>query len=88
MHNRRTIWAALTALKGMSIKNVYARELSYTPPLQKYINLRGLPNKIFCAHEPGAQGGLFDEKNTEGRKSRDNVPLKEHSNENDSIPLN
>jgi hypothetical protein len=74
--------------------------LSY-PTTKKYINLKGLPNKIFVndtactifafenrsylgefeaefkkalARESGAQGVLFDEK-TEGRKSRDIVPL-------------
>jgi hypothetical protein len=75
-----------------------------TPPLKKYINLKGLPNTNFScmrchwhrmhdfcvrksilyrrilsriqnlARESGAQGVLFDEK-TEGRKSRDTVPL-------------
>jgi hypothetical protein len=78
----------------------------HTPPLQKYINLKGLPNKQIFVHalsltpharflrskidhisanskqnskkafarESGALGVLFDEK-TEGRKSRDTVPL-------------
>jgi hypothetical protein len=31
--------------------------------------------KKALAHESGAQGVLFDEKKTEGRKSRDTVPL-------------
>jgi hypothetical protein len=72
-----------------------------TPPLKKYINLKGLPNKIFvhwhrmhvfCVRksiitrrirsriqngfspESGVQGYCLMKK-TEGRKSRDNVPL-------------
>jgi hypothetical protein len=48
MHNRRTIRAALAALKGIqvSIKIIYGMFANRpTPPLQKYINLRGLPNK-------------------------------------------
>jgi hypothetical protein len=32
--------------------------------------------KKALARESGAQGVLFDEKKTEGRKSRDTVPLK------------
>jgi hypothetical protein len=36
-------------LKGISIKNVYVCELSYTLPPQKYINLKGLPDKDFRA---------------------------------------
>jgi hypothetical protein len=34
------------ALKGISIKNIYIRQLSY-PTLQKYIYLKGLSNKKF-----------------------------------------
>jgi hypothetical protein len=33
-------------LKGISINNIYVPELSY-PTTKKYINLKGLPNKIF-----------------------------------------
>jgi hypothetical protein len=36
----------LQPLKGLYIKNIYVPELSY-PPLKKYMNLKGLPNKIF-----------------------------------------
>jgi hypothetical protein len=66
-----------------------------TQPLQKYINLKGLPNKKFSASglidtactifaienqsylgefEAGARGYCLMKK-TEGRKSRDTVPL-------------
>jgi hypothetical protein len=78
-----------------------------TPPLKKYVNLNGLPNKNFracgvivtactiiafenrsylgdfeaefkkaLARESEAQEVLFDEKKTEGRKSRETVPSK------------
>jgi hypothetical protein len=36
------------ALKGISIKIIYVRKLSY-PTTKKYINLKGLPNKKFHA---------------------------------------
>jgi hypothetical protein len=41
-----------------------------TPPLKKYIDLKGLPNKTFLRSkidESGAQGVLFDEKNRESK---------------------
>jgi hypothetical protein len=34
-------------LKGISIKNIYVPELSYTSSLKKYINLKGIPKKTF-----------------------------------------
>jgi hypothetical protein len=46
MHNQRTIRTALAAFKGNIYQNIYVPELSY-PPLTKYINLKGLRNKIF-----------------------------------------
>jgi hypothetical protein len=49
MHDRRTIRTALAASKG-NIYNIYVLYLYMfpncpTPPLKKYINLKGLPNK-------------------------------------------
>jgi hypothetical protein len=54
MHDLRTICAALAAFKGnIYQKRVYTRIVpQYTPPLQKYINLKGLPNKKFSWHCP------------------------------------
>jgi hypothetical protein len=64
-------------LKGISIKNIYVPELSYTPPLlhatfafenRSYLGEFEAEFKKAIARESGAQGVLFDEK-TEGRKS-------------------
>jgi hypothetical protein len=49
IHGRRTIRSALADFKGNIYQNFRVRELSYTPALQKYINLKGLPDKNFRA---------------------------------------
>jgi hypothetical protein len=41
MHNGRTIWAALAALKRISIKKTYTFANCPTPILQNFFNLRG-----------------------------------------------
>jgi hypothetical protein len=90
MHNGRKIRAALAAFKGNSKKIMYVnwptpplqnfRGLSNTKNVMYAVSLtpHARTRKEFkkaLACESGVQGGLFDEKKNEGRKSRDTVPL-------------
>jgi hypothetical protein len=79
MHDRRTIRTALAAFKG----NIYQKHMfpnCPTPPLKKYINLKGLPKKnyvhaVSLTHTLSLIGVLFDEKNR-GSKISWHCPFK------------
>jgi hypothetical protein len=45
MHDRRTIRTALAAFKGNICHKTYMFPNRPSPPLKKYLNLKGLPNK-------------------------------------------
>jgi hypothetical protein len=84
IHNGRTICAALAAFKGnIYKKHIYTYVNCPISGKQKYIYLKGLPNKKFSYvvansdQNSKGQGPREDclMKKNEGRKSRDTVPL-------------
>jgi hypothetical protein len=69
MHNQRTIRAALAASKGNIYQKTYMFPNCPTPPLQKHLNLKGLPNKKKYAFENRLYLGEFEAEFKKARES-------------------